>query len=785
MQNQLRPAFSSILGFGRDAQAALVFLTYSLLVQIFMSNLSHASSLEWQKASALPGTHRASANELKTLRQQFASNQIAYNFGDANTEVVVHLGDLIVDGSLENDSLLIVQGDLTIKGNYHDYLSDTGVLVVLGQMQVENLYSWGAIYVQKDLNASGLILTVYNDFTFEVAGKVNARALVISDKFNDYRPGKIAVTLTDDTLGEQQQAIALRLFEPVFFTRPDHLEIEADSTLSDLRFDDELGATRIQDGGLIFRSQTAPESLITDVAQVLSESASAQNLSPLIARDPLLAQLIAGRPELPEALHQPLLATQDKIVLEWLARRAPKLVAAQLKKVEITPKTAEKLLEDGSISTATLTTLATSANAEVRKIVGRSAILDAATANRMALDPDIGVRIATISGQLYSLSVDTVTLLSKDSDLEVRKAIAAAPLRFGDFKNLQESLDAEGLAALAESLYSDETAARDARMSESDRQQAIAILIENPKLDATPLLLALPEAQQAAQFDLMVQAKRLDIERMAEHTRSVAVMHKIIALADQFKAPIPNDLASNPKLPLALQRLILERAMASAKDGDDEYGDSPRGALDELMQQDWAADEIVLDTAKFAFRDGYMPADGGYQNSLFHRRNLPRSAIEFLQTKLAGTEDWSLTLLLQLRANPSELKQAIPRWYENDDIKAELMRAKPSDDPGESKRFWRALAQADAKELREVAARNINTPADTLAVLMHDAEESVAYSAQANPNLPSALRLKLALSAKPGELLEAPLTLAELKLLLPKLNGAMRREAMQRMRQLQ
>jgi len=70
-------------------------------------------------------------------------------------------------------------------------------------------------------------------------------------------------------------------------------------------------------------------------------------------------------------------------------------------------------------------------------------------------------------------------------------------------------------------------------------------------------------------------------------------------------------------------------------------------------------------------------------------------------------------------------------------------------------------------------------------VLMHDAEESVAYSAQANPNLPSALRLKLALSAKPGELLEAPLTLAELKLLLPKLNGAMRREAMQRMRQLQ
>ena len=771
MHTRLRPVFF-----------LLTFLTQNLLIQACMTSSCHALSSNWQKASSMAGTHVANAQELKALRVQFAGKNVAYNFDDLDTEVRVHSGNLTVEGSLENDTLLIIQGDLTIRGNYHDYLGGIGVLVVLGQMHVDNLYSWGAIYVQNNLNASGLILTVYNDFTFEVAGRVNARALVISDKSSDYQAGAIGVALTDDALDERQRAMALRIFEPAFFTRPDHLELASDSTLSDLRFDDELGAERVHQGGAIFRAQLAPETLIRDVAVVLTESSSAQNLKPLITRDPLLAQLIAGRAELPKTLHQPLLATQDKIVLEWLAKRAPEFVAAQLKQAEITPEMAKSLLQDGSLSAQTLATLAASTNAEVRKIVGLNGKLAATAANRLALDSDPDVRVATITGQLYSLSAGTVTQLTKDRQIEVRKAIAQAPLSLSDFTRLQSSLDADGLAVLAESIHSDAVLAREARMSETERQQVIKLLIADTKLlDVASLLLALPDVQQAELFDRFVQAKRLDIERLAAHTRSGAVMQKIIALADRSKAPIPNKLARNPYLPLALQRLILERAMASAKDGDDVYGDSPRSALDELMQQDATADEIVLDTAKFAFREGYMPADGGYQNSLFQRRNLPRSAIEFINAKLAGNEDWSLTLLLQLRASPAELSQAIPRWYDNAAMNAELKRADQNNAP----QFWRALAQAKTTELREVAAANINTPADVLAVLIGDAEESVARPAQANPNLSSALRLNVALNAKLGELEQLPLSAAELNALLPKLDGALRREAMQRMHQLQ
>ena len=743
-----------------------------------MTIISTANAQSWHKASELPGTHRASAQELKTLRVQFSAKQIAYNFDDADTEVRIHPGDLTVSGALENDSLLIIQGDLTIKGNYHDYLSGIGVLVVLGQMQVENLYSWGAIYVQNDLNASGLILTVYNDFTFEVDGKVNARALVISDKSSDYQAGKIDVMLDDNDFDVEQQTLALRTFEPAFFTQPDHLELDADSTLMDLRFDDELGAERIADGGVIFRTQLGAQTLVDAVEVALSEASSAPNLAVLIKGDPLLAQLIAGRAELPATLHPALMATQDPIVLEWLARRAPKLVAAKLAQQEITPKLAEKLLEDSSLGAATLTAMATSTNAEVRATVARYVALDVESANRLALDRDVNVRVAAISFQYFLLRDETVSALVKDSSPAVRQEIAVAPLSYQDFQTLSTALDAEGLRRLAESLRSDAYGEREARMSEAERKLAIAALIANSALrDATALLLATAHAQQAAQFDALVQGKRLNIERLAAETRSIEVMQKIVTLADRLKSPLPDKLARNPNLPVALQRLILERAMAARRGSDDDtYGASPRAALDELMQQDGTSDEIVLETAKFALKEGYAPGDGGYQNSLFHRRNLPRSAIELLHAQLRGREDWALTLLLQRSATPGELSHAVARWYENAAINAELKRAEIS-----AIGYWHALAKAQAKELREIAASNINTPPDVLIALTHDPDAAIAYSAQTHPNLPSSLRLEFALAAAPTELKNFPLSLNELEALLPKLIGARRREAMQLM----
>ena len=700
-----------------------------------MSNNSTANAQGWHSASKLSGTHPVSAEDLRILRAQLMHKRIACNFARDEINGCIFPGDLNIAGALESDTLLIVQGNLTITGNYHDYLNGIGFLVVLGELRVENLYSWGAIYVQQNLHASGLVLAVYNDYTFEVDGQVHARALVISDKAATYNTGKIGVILDEDLAPDDlgaQNALALRSFKPEFFTRPGNLEIDEYSSPQSLRFDDELGHENIRDGATIFRSTMAPESLIVDVAHVLSEAARPESLSPLIVRDPLLAQLIASLPELPKTLYAPLYATRDPLVLEWLVRRAPKYIAAQSSnnKLEITPGMAQEFVKDPALSAATLTAMVSSSIAKVRSIVGRLGTLNTASVNTLALDVDAGVRVATIAGQLHWLSPATISRLVTDSSPAVRQEIASASLSFADFQSLHAILDAKGLERLAESLRRDAVGERDARMSHSERAQAISVLLANAMLaNATSLFLALPDVEQIRCLHALSSAERLDLGCISACARSVEVMLEIVALADRISVPIPMDLAKNPNLPLELQRLILQRAAASENLGF-VLGDSPRGALGELMKQDGVADEIVLEAAKLALAEGYNPGDGCYQMALFKRRNLPRSAIDLLHSRLNAENGWAYTLLLpQMHVNQSELTLAIRRVSTDAAIEAQLTQAETGAVP-----FWQSLARAPQKELRILAAANINTPHAALVALTGDAEAKVALYARTNPN---------------------------------------------------
>ena len=67
--------------------------------------------------------------------------------------------------------------------------------VVEGDMRAHDVYSWGAIHVAGQMTVRDVLMTVYNDFTFEVDGEVNARLLLVSDKSSDYREGEIGVAI--------------------------------------------------------------------------------------------------------------------------------------------------------------------------------------------------------------------------------------------------------------------------------------------------------------------------------------------------------------------------------------------------------------------------------------------------------------------------------------------------------------------------------------------------------------------------------------------------------------
>ena len=99
------------------------------------------------------------------------------------TQWYVYHGDLVIDGDFDNDVALVVLGDLTIKGNYNDYISGTGFLVCHGNMRVQNLLSWNYFSVGQSLYAAGIVGAHYNDYSFGVYGKTfQSRAYYSQDR---------------------------------------------------------------------------------------------------------------------------------------------------------------------------------------------------------------------------------------------------------------------------------------------------------------------------------------------------------------------------------------------------------------------------------------------------------------------------------------------------------------------------------------------------------------------------------------------------------------------------
>lgn len=90
------------------------------------------------------------------------------------------------------------------------------MLVVLGDLVVRDLVSWGSVYVAGDLRAEGIVYGYYNDFTFEVEGKVHARALVLYDKSASYRAGELEVEVEVESYSppKEQLRAARYIFVP-------------------------------------------------------------------------------------------------------------------------------------------------------------------------------------------------------------------------------------------------------------------------------------------------------------------------------------------------------------------------------------------------------------------------------------------------------------------------------------------------------------------------------------------------------------------------------------------
>lgn len=505
-----------------------------------------AMAAEWIRASELKSVRRATEAEHAQLQQSLRAKQMAYNFESNN--YLIHEGDLHIEGHFDCDTVLVVQGKLTVTGLYNDYRSAIGALAVKGDMEVDQLYSWGALYVQDNLRAHGLILTVYNDFTFEVGGKVSARALVISDKFNDYRAGEIGVVLSDDAEPEQVLQ-GLRQFVPELYSGADHLDVGEDGQYSELRFDDDAALKRMTAAQPIFRQSPAGEALGQQINQALSADVKSDALLALIKTDRLLAQLISARAELPKALVQQLLQLGDATINAWLAQSHPDLVQKATTQT-LSPELAQRLAANPSTPFATLETLAKHGDPAVRAQLAEHETLPDQAQTRALMSDLLGDAepsvVAAILGKFAHLSafgwevpetkIDGLIAAAQPAVLE---ALAGAHLNAKQVDQLIDSLKPAGLNTLAGSLREQAERRRPTRLSVAQIDGFALRIIALPAVKDTwvsfhsDAFLALSPALQASQFEATMARRVLDPDRIAEHTRSLDVMQALRDLSLQ------------------------------------------------------------------------------------------------------------------------------------------------------------------------------------------------------------------------------------------------------------
>ncbi|NBD08443.1 MULTISPECIES: polymer-forming cytoskeletal protein [Corallococcus] len=128
--------------------------------------------------SLLKRTVRGRFAKSSTLREakRFVAQRLAGECADR--DIIHHEGRLVLDelstGRRPRIGLLVVEGDLLVKGRYEDSLDPGSVVVVTGTLRAGDVITKGFLEVHGDLVAERSILFIDNDACCEVFGDVRA-----------------------------------------------------------------------------------------------------------------------------------------------------------------------------------------------------------------------------------------------------------------------------------------------------------------------------------------------------------------------------------------------------------------------------------------------------------------------------------------------------------------------------------------------------------------------------------------------------------------------------------
>jgi hypothetical protein len=656
---------------------------------------------------------------------------------DKDTPVFQHKGDLTIDGSFDNSHILVVDGNLTVRGSYDDYRDGTGILVVLGDMRAEHVISWGSIAVNGTLQTAGLVYAYYNDFTFEVGGPVKARALVVFDKSTKYDRVEAAVVQTDN---DNATKVAVRHFVPELMIEDVLDKTEADTTELYAVPSYEDAQKRIGAGRPIFRDQPGPESLAADIIKLYQPKVDAATMMRLAKTDRLLAMVVATKESVPVDVQNLLAATGDPAILELLAKN-PKIDRAVLGRIAKTnAATAVAVARNPNAPAEAISLLASAGDPATRIAILENPSVPVADLSRLAVDKDASVRKALAQGRhLRRVPAADLTRLISDPESEVRGALPHhdGVLGVEQLAVLARDKNPKVRQAVGEAL-SRQSLWQQVPMGTPDARAAlISALVKDavPEVRKAALLGATAAEQEQFVANYKADEQLLVIAELAEVTRSVPLMTR----AAEAPQDIAVRLAKNLAIPPALQLRLISRlqdpksrtrvsmldyeALAKAMESWDLV-------IDALVNNPNVTEEARLAVARYCRAS---TAQGTFCREMLGSPHDASAEVFEILSGVGDSEDWALSAILSKYPTRAQIERAVPRWFNTEPvILAEFKKIRTLN--GDA--FWNALATSKQPKLRAVAAANAATPAATLVTLLRDPETDVSAPAAANPSTP-------------------------------------------------
>ncbi|MBK6694463.1 MAG: ankyrin repeat domain-containing protein [Myxococcales bacterium] len=101
--------------------------------------------------------------------------KMSHAAGDA---YLVHVGDLVVDGSCDA-RVLVVTGDLTVKGRLTNF--EGRVICVGGNVKAKAIFTEGPFVVRGDVKATACFVASYNDYAATIGGKLETKIALVDD----------------------------------------------------------------------------------------------------------------------------------------------------------------------------------------------------------------------------------------------------------------------------------------------------------------------------------------------------------------------------------------------------------------------------------------------------------------------------------------------------------------------------------------------------------------------------------------------------------------------------